>query len=77
MIETMKIVYLHMLFVMPVIEEIVMQQRPTYQFPAITADMQLCQLFTERKTALGYIHTVAVYRHSSMLNMLPGLTEIR
>lgn len=74
--ESMQIVRLYMVGIMPVIEKIVMKKRASYQFVFLTSDSHLLQLITDKKTVFCYIHAMPVDSHASMLNMPFGLFKI-
>ncbi len=77
MIETVKTAVIFFvilpLTVMPVIEKIIMEQRPSYHLLLVHRKMQI---FTDQKALFRNIDAVTVYGDGSMLNMIPGSLKL-
>lgn len=67
---------LFMGMMMPVIQEIVMEQRPSDDVPLFAADPHLLQLFPDIQAAFRHTDTVAVHRHGSMLHIPARVLKI-
>ena len=72
-VKAMQLVRMHLVRLMPVIQEIIMEKRPTDQLPFITGNMKhICQ----RQTTARHTQHMVADRYISMLNKLFVLMKI-
>ena len=72
-IKTMKPLIIISVFIMPVIQKIIVQKRPSDQFTLITVNSQK---LTDLNTLICHIHTMPVHRHRSMLNIVSCVAKV-
>lgn len=72
-IKAMELMGIFFIGFVPVIEEIIVEQRASDKLPAVTADTQF---FTDGKTVSCHIPHMVVHGHVAMLNMLSCAVKI-
>lgn len=64
------------ILVMPVIEEVVVEQRAPNQVPFVTVDAKFFKKFFQLQAAFRYADRMAVYGHASVLDKVIGAFKI-